>query len=215
LPEGGFRELVNYERPVTEEETLSLAAHGLRRTVWPYCRLDLPLGDSVLRLQFDPDIHEVTLLLIAQGEKLQLGWDDQAHWHPHVLRFEELDLFCRCIARLDPSLPHPGVPLLMFCRFAPVTDSEKSARAITLLHEAWRSLGLFNPEQIGNFMRIVDYRGTGVEWRQDSHARWNLYLDRDLHPEIGLYTLRCGENPDFPHRHLAVALSKAREIAAA
>lgn len=37
-----------------------------------------------------------------------------------------LDLICKRVALRDPSLPHPGLPLLLLSRFAPITDSEKA-----------------------------------------------------------------------------------------
>jgi hypothetical protein len=209
----GYVQLVNHEEPVSEEDAAQLRRYNIRRSKWHHCRLDVPLGENLLRLQFDPLLSAVYLFLSERsGKAIELGWDDQAHWHPHVLRCEELDLFCRCIARQDTSLPHPGVPLLLLCRFAPVTDSEDSERALFLLREAWHSLGLFTHDQIRKFLRSVDYRGTGVAWRQDNHQRWILHLDRDLHPDVGLYTLRCQENPDFPFDQLGAALQTARQL---
>jgi hypothetical protein len=205
--------LVNHEEPVSEEQAAQLRSYNVIRTKWQYCRLDVPLGGHRMRLQFDPLLNSVNLSLCdPSGKEFELGWDDQAHWHPHVLRCEELDLICRCVARQDPTLPHPGVTLLLFCRFAPVTDSEDSGRALSLLREAWQSLDLFDEPQICKFLKIVDYRGTGVEWRRDTQQNWVLHLDRDLHPRVGLYTLRCTDNPDFPFKPLAAALEEAARI---
>lgn len=206
----GYLAIVNHEEPVSAEKAAELRRYNVVRTKWQYCRLDIPLGKQRLRLKFDPQLSSVNLNLCDQsGKEFELGWDDQAHWHPHVLRCEELDKICRSVARQDASLPHPGVPLLLFCRFAPVTDSGDSEHAISLLREAWRSLDLFDDPQICEFLKMVDYRATGVEWRQDAQLDWALHLDRDLHSKVGLYTLRCKDNPDFPFKALVTALDEA------
>ncbi|PWU18244.1 MAG: hypothetical protein C5B50_09605 [Verrucomicrobia bacterium] len=216
LPPDGFLELVNHEEPVSPHQAAYLRQHNATRTKWRYCRLELPLEKHWLRLQFDPQCESINLSLGARsGKCIELGWDDQAHWHPHVLRCEELDLFCRCIAVKDPGLPHPGVSLLLFSRFAPVTDSEDSHRALSVLSEAWKSLKLFDDEEIADFLKMVDFRSTGVEWQRDQQLNWTLHLDRDLHPGTGLYTLRCAENPEFPFEQLRTALNEAAQIAGA
>jgi hypothetical protein len=212
-PKGeGYFELINHEEPVSEEHARQLRQYNVHKTKWHYCRLDVPLGDYSLRLQFDPLFGEISLVLSHHmGKTFQLGWDDQAHWHPHVLRCEELDLICQCIARQDDSLPHPGIPLILLCRSAPVTDSEDSEQALWTLREAWHSLGLFDAEQINKFLQVVDFRGTGVEWRRDERKRWVL-LQEDEDPRVGLYTLRFSENPDFPFLQLSEALDAAQKI---
>ena len=211
---GDYQDLVNHKEPLSTEQAAQLRRYNVNRSEWDYCRLDLPLGEYVLRLQFDPQISAVNLLLCDRsGKWIELGWDDQAHWHPHVLRCDELEVICRCIARQDSNLLHPGIPLLLLCRFTPITDSEDSERALSVLREAWHSIGLFDDAQINRFLVMVDYRGTGVEWRFEDNQRWMLYLDRNLHPKVGLYTLRCPENPDFPFEQLAAALTTARAIA--
>jgi len=132
-----------------------------------------------------------------------------------VLRCEELELISRCVARMDAGLPHPGVPLLLLCQFAPITDSEDGERALSLRSSAWRSLKLFNDEEIGQFLKIGDFRGTGVEWQCDGQGNWTLHLNEDQHPEAGLYSLRRQENDSFPFEHLADAMAEAARIVAA
>ncbi|BCB80605.1 hypothetical protein Pflav_070150 [Phytohabitans flavus] len=44
----------------------------------------------------------------VSGEPIPMAWDDRSRWHPHGLRWPELDLVGRVVALDDPSLPTPG-----------------------------------------------------------------------------------------------------------
>jgi hypothetical protein len=60
--------------------------------------LDIDTGLGVVRLGVrTPD----------SAQTLELGWDDQAHWHPDALRWTELDLIARAAAVVDPRC---GIP---------------------------------------------------------------------------------------------------------
>src|SRR5262245_39038856 len=94
---------------------------------------------------------EVTLFLRdawVAVEPVQIAWDDEAHWHPHVFRWVELDNVCKRIASRSPDLAHPGIPLLLLFRFAPITSEEDYGLAQASLRSAFRHLSLFTDAQI-------------------------------------------------------------------
>jgi hypothetical protein len=166
------------------------------------CHLVFPAGPHAVTLTFD-DMHcSFSLGLLPAGEKepVQIGWDDQTHWHPHVLRWDELDLLCRCAALTDPSLAHPGPPLLLLHRFAPICVGDDVDMIHPLLESAWRSLGLLSDAELSKLIEGADRRPAGFTWRRHDQRGWSLHQSEEdeLASECGLYTLRNGENEEFP-----------------
>lgn len=76
----------------------------------------------------------------TSGEPVPMAWDDRSRWHPHGLLWPELELIGRVVALDDPSLPHPGLPVALLCRFAPITAEDDAAAVRGLLGAALRSL---------------------------------------------------------------------------
>src|SRR5262249_36078376 len=101
-------------------------------------------GGYGLSLSFNEGLHEFSLDFVSPRKKpMQIGWDDQAHWHPHVLRCEELERICRVIALNDHELPHPGWPLLLLHRFAPICLGDDVDLIVPMMETAWLRLGVF------------------------------------------------------------------------
>ncbi|MGC4114585.1 MAG: hypothetical protein QM765_08240 [Myxococcales bacterium] len=176
------------------------------------CQARLPVGGRhALVLSIDSWLSYLELGLSTDGGPAQtLGFDDGAHWHPHALRWTELDLFCRAIAAHDPSLPHPGVPLLLLARFAPLCDLDDANWALGLLAQAWRPFG----DDVSLWLDRIDARGCGFGWRQ-SGERFVLEQSEDVRFEgRALYTLRSDdEETEFPFEDFAEALVDARTVA--
>jgi hypothetical protein len=193
----GYAELINHHVPLSAEAIAEyrLLTDGEPPETNPYCRLDLPVGGGYgLGLEFDPSCACFDLaLLLPGGRRCPIAWDDQAHWHPHVLRWEELDLVCKCAAIQDATLPHPGLPLLLLYRFAPITESDNVDRIFPLIRDAWRSLGLFGEEQIRQAGQRVDKRGSKFEWRLDDRTGWTLHQENWTRGQAKLYTRRSGQ----------------------
>lgn len=210
----GYAELVNYEVLLTEQESTELQKYGVDRDNWQYCRLTYPVGDEYsLILQFDPCIDEVDLTLCKRDSSCKrIAWDDQAHPYPEALRWEELDLICKCVALCDPSLPHPGLPLLLLCRFAPITDSDQADSTLPLLWEAWHSLNLFSDQEIEKFISLVDRRGHGFEWKRDNQHGWIMHQESRHQNQGPLYTLRFSESLEFPFTEFEGMMEVARSI---
>ena len=210
--EQGYVSLVNHEEPVSDDTIRIFQYHRLSPpSSFQYCRLDIPLGKEKLRLQFDPRFLEFNLSLCDSAEnRAELAWDDQAAGHPDVLRWGELDLICRCVARLDTRFPHPGLPLLLLYRFAPLTMSEDCEWAIGLVRRAWIGLRLFTAEQIDQFIKLSDSREDGFEWRMDVEKGWYLHQEEGVRYKRDLYTLRHPDNSAFPFARLNAGLKAAQ-----
>jgi len=100
------------------------------------------VGAHALALDIDPAMNgrELSLLDLHSGGTTRLSWLDQAHPVPNVFRWEELDAVCRCLASRDPALEHPGIPLLLLCRFAPLTAADDAGAVRERVAAAFRRL---------------------------------------------------------------------------
>ncbi|MFJ7069067.1 hypothetical protein [Streptomyces sp. NPDC101115] len=183
--------------------------------------LDHGLG---LRLEFEPGVSYVDLAVVSpeSAEPETVGWDDMAHFHPHVMTWAELDLLCRAAALHDPGLRHPGPMLALLLRFAFLSEDE-DLDAITPLTDA--AFAAVRPtgasggavsgaggvrEETRDWFDLRDLRGAGIEWsvRADG-CRAVTQHDRD---EVPLYSLREPASDDFPFTTWSRLLVRAAEL---
>jgi hypothetical protein len=151
----------------------------------------------------DDGFYYFSLGLSVDGEEpVSLGWDDQAHWHPHVLRWRELDAIGGAIARRDPTLVHPGVPLLLLMRFAPITDEGDGRLAHHLTGRAWDRLVLFSRREREVFFDRIDARGAGFTWRRADRGHVIEQDEGDRIRRRALYSLRAPGCEEFPFEEL-------------
>jgi hypothetical protein len=185
------------------------------------CRIQFEISTQYgLVLQIDERLSEATLFLKHPDARkpVQIAWDDQAHWHPHVLRWDELESICRGLAMREPYFAHPGLPLLLLNRFAPVTVGDDATTIFQVLEQAWRSLNLFDNDEMIKLARRFDFRCAGFIWRADERYGWIIQQDHGLRQETGylhnadLYTLRHPDNQDFPFEHLNRLVDEARRL---
>lgn len=169
------------------------------------------------------------------AEPVEIAWDDQAHWHPHALRWSEVDAVCRASALDSPDAAYPGPYLALLGRFAPVCDEADAALAVPLLREAFALLPGLDPFQRGSYAAHWDMRGARVRWTLDEPTGWwfpeqgsareeresgvlGAYdQDPDLKdlPNGELYSMRDPDEPDFPFAALAELVDLARARCAA
>ncbi|MER6945845.1 hypothetical protein ABT294_17615 [Nonomuraea sp. NPDC000554] len=184
-------------------------------------RAEFGLGGE-LALVLDLDITDglVELALTAPGlaEPAELGWDDQAHFHPHVMRWAELDLLARALALHDPQMRHPGPALALLARFVVLDEQDDLDTVTPLLDAAFRMLrpgprdGV-RPET-RDWFELRDLRGTGLRWTAgpDGHpAVEQTHTGAVARP---LYSLRTPDSADFPFAAWAALLDRARQILA-
>ncbi|WP_351237109.1 hypothetical protein [Streptomyces sp. NPDC002133] len=178
--------------------------------------LDRGLGLG-LRLGFEPGVGYVDLAVLSpeSAEAETVGWDDMAHFHPHVMPWPELDLLCRAAALYDPVLRHPGPVLALLLRFAFLSEAE-DLDAITPLADA--AFAAVRPtsgavsvrEETRDWFDLRDLRGTGIEWTvRPEGCRAVTQHDRDGMP---LYSLREPASDDFPFAAWSRPLVRAAEL---
>src|SRR5262249_26941925 len=110
------------------------------------CAAEFAIADGyALILRFPEQLLFYTLGFRHPGSPtiIPLGcWSDEGGASVHtVFRWEETESICRSISRVDVSLPHPGIPLLLLSRFTPFFGSDRD-RVEPALRQAWQSLGL-------------------------------------------------------------------------
>jgi hypothetical protein len=164
------------------------------------CKLRFPVGRRhALVLEMDEDIFQVTLRLKAPGSRkpVQIAWDDQSHWHPHVLRWEELDLVGRCVALDDPTLPHPGLVVALLHRFTPICRGDRLDVVHPLITEAYRAVGVFSEKQVREAVYSHDQRQYGFAWARSEVHGWYPRQEGGA-GACELYSLRHPESDEFP-----------------
>ncbi|MFE3515066.1 hypothetical protein [Streptomyces sp. NPDC059166] len=176
-----------------------------------------PLGGGfALVLDLTLGLEYVGLALAAPGipEPVTVGWDDQAHFHPHVMPWPELDLLCRVVALHDPELRHPGPMLALLCRFAFLAEGDDLDRVSPLVDAAFEVMRPGDGEgglraETRDWFDLRDLRGTGVVWtsRTDGHRAVDQHGDDGL----PLYSLRAPDSEDFPFAAWSALLAHARE----
>ncbi|WP_433329555.1 hypothetical protein [Spirillospora sp. CA-294931] len=172
--------------------------------------LDDGLG-LVLDVGISAGYHSLALVAPGLDEPAEVAWDDQAHWHPHLFRWSELDLFCRALALRDPSLPHPGAPLALLSRFAFLTYGDDLDAITPLLEAAFARL---KPADAPDWPSARDWfdrrdlRSSAVTW-DENDGHWTVRQDDD---HYGLYSLRTEDNEDFPFTQWATLMARAEEV---
>jgi hypothetical protein len=205
------------------------------------CRAEFVIADGYgVTLDLNADLSYVSLGLRRPGsaEPVEIGWDDQAHWVPHALRWEELDLIGRCVALDEPSLPHPGLPVALLCRFAPISVGDDVDVVVPLVQTALLSAcskedGVTPPlpglaltpsvsvsgqppnPVVGECLQRIDARHAGFTWRHDDRVGWYLHQSQEDNEASGvdLYTLRCPKNAGddrFPFADWNALVDQAR-----
>ncbi|MFG3304908.1 hypothetical protein [Streptomyces wuyuanensis] len=177
-----------------------------------------------LKLEFEPGVGYVNLAVRSpeSAKDETVGWDDTAHFHPHVMPWSELDLLCRAVALYDPALRHPGPVLALLLRFAfltedddldaitPMVDAAFSAVAPAAANDAVPPGAAGVRVETRDWFDLRDLRGTGIEWtlRSDGCQAVTQH-DRDRMP---LYSLRGPESVEFPFAAWSGMLAHATEL---
>ncbi|MFF3564715.1 hypothetical protein ACFYXS_32225 [Streptomyces sp. NPDC002574] len=177
-------------------------------------------GGFALVLDLTPAEY-VELAVEAPGlpEPANVGWDDQAHFHPHVMPWRELDLLCRAVALHDTELRHPGPMLALLCRFAFLAENDDLDTITPLVDAAFESMrpGVGGSgrvrEETRDWFDLRDLRGTGLAWttRADGHEA----VGQDSTDGLPLYSLRTPSSKQFPFAAWSALLTYARARTAA
>ena len=162
----------------------------------------------VLVLELDEEMLERTLFLAepATGDLIQLAWDDQGRPDQNVLRWEEVEAVCRCLAARDPALHHPGIPLLLLKPFAPVTAADDEAAIRQLVARAWQATGLFSEHEIAELVAETCFTWEERELQWVWNAQLGAWTAEGEFPQ----SLRHVENDEFPFALLEELFEQAR-----
>ncbi len=197
-------------------EPCALPGGGLPYPELQVCRVDLPVADGFeLRLSLDEYLALFQLDLAAPGhDSVNIAWDDQAHWHPHVLRWKELETICRSIAMQQSELSHPGHAVLLLHRFALICEDDDSDAIVATLETAWTQLGLFTKKEITSWIERIDARDSGFRWQWNEPKGWSIEQDEGVESGRQLYSLRRSGNEQFPFADWGRMIAAAeREVA--
>jgi hypothetical protein len=190
-------------------------------TAVPNATIELPVGGGyqvVLDLQGDVGCYQLGIRTPASDRVRRIGWDDQAHPTPFALWWSELILISRAVAKLDRLMWHPGLTLVLLCRFTSVQDDDDVDQIEFILDKAFESLrpagwtGYW--PNVDDWFSGKDFRGCGVTWTRDQSG--NLYASQDLDSgriRAWFHSMRYQPKDDpesFPHeefRNLLLAAS--------
>lgn len=137
-------------------------------------------------------IDEGTSITLGDLESgAELGWLDDAHFHPNCLRpMEALH-----VARMQSAPDQRRLALLLLLPFAVVTSDDEGEALERAAQDAWEAQD-FDGACPG--LGLAEFRDARVEWYRDEERRWWLRQSAatlDLRP---LYSLRVEQNPGFP-----------------
>jgi len=162
-------------------------------------RIEADLG---LDLGVSASCGYISLSLVhpALASPVEIAWDDDAHWHPHVMRWDELDELSRALADVDPDFPHPGLSLLLLHRFAPICEGDDAPGIVALLEQAWAAVASVSPDEVSSRIQRADHRHDGFRWVASGGV---FTLEQDpARREACIaepYSTRHADNAEFPH----------------
>ncbi|GGD57902.1 hypothetical protein [Paenibacillus nasutitermitis] len=156
---------------------------------------------SALLVDIEEELMDVTLLLSGRldGEPVQLGWDDQVHFHPYVFRWAELEAISKHLRAEDPDAGF--IPFLLLYRFAAITQQDDLNHIRSTVEAAWRSLDLYSEGEIQAFIKQTIRPLDNAVWTL--HPRFGWVLEGEA------YTLRHAGNEEFPYDDLQKLLNQA------
>ena len=163
-------------------------------------------GELALRLRFLPPRGWHVALEVADGRSLVELVSIDADGAPHALRWVELEHMLRWAAVMA-ELPHPGWPLALLARAAPVCDADGEV-PLQMLARALATTPAM-PEDAAMISREVDHRGAGFEWTRSGDV-WTV--SQAPHYAQGtertLISTRTAERGAFPHATLGKLLAQ-------
>ncbi|MFI9817119.1 hypothetical protein [Saccharothrix variisporea] len=181
--------------------------------------LSFPVGGGYsLDLDISDSYFDLGLRVPGADEPVTVGWSDEAHFHPHALRWDELDLVCRAASLLEPELRHPGPGLALLSRFVVISAYDDITTIESLLHAAFTTLKPADAEgywpDAEDIAGRVDYRRQAVVWHRDVDGNFSVHKDISAFDGADLYSTRT-RGSDFPWADWRSKLDQAERTLAA
>lgn len=131
-----------------------------------------------LDIEVELDYYTINLLLADQEADVlhQLGWWDEARWHPFALRWEELESLLLYWGDDPQRSPGPDASLLLLASFVGTgVDQvdllrERRAKVATAYHR----LGLFTSDEVDELISATLFKppDDDYRWSRDSELGW-------------------------------------------
>ncbi|KAH7227347.1 hypothetical protein BKA60DRAFT_590765 [Fusarium oxysporum] len=167
---------------------------------WDEAELNFPVGPEFgLSVKVDNYISTIQLHFNSQDKKHFLGYDDNLHWQPYKLRWSELEAICQAVPITDRKYSHPGLPLLILARFAPICIGDDVDHIVEILAQAWKTLGedILTDDQIRQVIERIDNRDMQLCWHYDeSRSYWWVGKGLDESTATKAYTYRRSRELD-------------------
>ncbi|MFF2089853.1 hypothetical protein [Paenibacillus sp. NPDC058174] len=178
-----------YEWRLQDDFTYSaLEDHPIKMNITEEAALLIDTGD---------DFSYLSLLFEEKGkELLEIAWDDEAYFHPFVLRMEEWELLSRHIAAQHNT--EQWIPALLLQRFVGYSSLSELKAVIRLGMEMRQQSGLYTPTELENWPEHPMLKDETLlnsidrKWLLEAPYGWILE-GKDS------YSLRNADNPDFPY----------------
>ncbi|PCD32478.1 hypothetical protein AU210_008727 [Fusarium oxysporum f. sp. radicis-cucumerinum] len=187
---------------------------------WDEAELNFPVGPEFgLSVKVDNYISTIQLHFNSQDKKHFLGYDDNFHWQPYTLRWSELEAVCQAVSITDRKYSHPGLPLLILARFAPICIGDDVDHIVEILVQAWKTLGedILTDDQIRQVIERIDNRDMQLCWHYDeSRSYWWVGKGLDESTATKAYTYRRSRELDceepFPNEQWNAFISAVQDI---
>jgi hypothetical protein len=179
------------------------------------CLKDQPIRMDVtdhIALLLDPgdDFCYVSLALQERNnEDIEIAWDDQAHFHPFVLRFEEWKLISAHLAQKYET--EIWIPSLLLRRFVGVESCTNYDSVFAWELHMRRISGLFTEEELQCWPRQKEF---------EDPKFWESYDRKWVHKEpygwvfegSTAYSLRQSKSPSFPFEAWNTMMNAIKEL---
>lgn len=164
-----------------------------------YAELETPLffpmpGGYGLSLDLGGDFNYISLGFLVNGQETELAWDDEAHFHPYVLRYGE---YRRLVERTAQAMRLPEWLLaLLFNRFVGLDKNDDLTKVLAWDATQWQASALFSQTELDALLSKT------VFWQRSALAPEHLWQEIDdrgwCYTGADAYSLRSADNPDFP-----------------
>ena len=141
-------------------------------------------GGYQLEIEFIPELFK-HIYLLKNGEKTLLGWWDNAHWHPHFLRIEELELIAEYVKKNDAKWIGLDIPFLFLFGFLCVVDDKTETYVEQKVKRIFNSFNHQLGDMVGKDFHFLYRTHKNYHWHFDAQSDWLVLAD-----EYGAYSLR-------------------------
>jgi hypothetical protein len=145
-----------------------------------YAEAVIPLrcgGDFSLEITITPDLASVNLELRNARTNVvsEMGWWDDARWHPHALRWSELERLHQYWLSDSVAPIHPSAAFLLLALFVGhgVDERDDFPERKEAIAKHYEQLQLFTATEIAELVkRTFVLPSEDYNWSQDSELGW-------------------------------------------